>query len=112
MHLHTLITSSLLSLTLAAPLTKRFVESTPWRLSNIRAFTASPGPTGVSSITFHFCDTNAGLELETECSRYLAPGSGRSPIDPDTFYPCANNTVGFKYTGREIVVQRTYIDPS
>lgn len=118
----TLALTTLVSLASAAPtpvsndptpvLAKRFVEETPWHLANVRAFTANPGPSGVSSFSFHFCDTNTGIELETECSRYLPPGSGRSPIDPDNYYPCNNNTVGFKYTGDALYIQRSYHDLS
>ena len=34
--------------------------------------------------------------------RSLPPGSGRSPIDPDTYYPCEQATVLFKYLGDSI----------
>ncbi|TKA79394.1 hypothetical protein B0A49_02611 [Cryomyces minteri] len=100
MRLAALASSTLFTLATAAPvLEKRFVEETPWHLTKFFAFTAAPGPDGVSAISFHFCDTNAGIEVETECSRTLPPGSGRSPVDPDTYYPCKNATVRFQFKG-------------
>lgn len=93
-------------------LQKRFQEAIPWELSNIAVFNAALGPSGVSLISFHFCDTNTGIELETECSREMAPGSGQSVIDPDNYYPCNNSTVSFAYTGTALFIHRSYIDPA
>ncbi|TKA65127.1 hypothetical protein B0A49_08185 [Cryomyces minteri] len=113
MRLAALASSTLFTLATAVPvLETRFVEETPWHLTKFFAFTAAPGPDGVSAISFHFCDTNAGIEMETECSRTLPPGSGRSPVDPDTYYPCKNATVRFQFKGDTIDVARSYKDSS
>ncbi|KAK4985750.1 hypothetical protein LTR66_001427 [Elasticomyces elasticus] len=112
-----LLLASLLAIPIvsAAPthaLRPRFIEETPWRLSDIAAFEAAPGPSGVSSISFHFCDTNTGIEIETDCSRYLTPGSGASAVDPDNYYSCDDPSVAFKFLGDSIAVERIYKDPS
>lgn len=87
------------------------IEENPWTVSNLSAFDAAPGPSGVSYISFHFCDTNTGLQLDTTCSRYLAAGSGQSPIDPDNYYQCGSDYVRFIYSGDTLQLERSYTDP-
>ncbi|KAL2353010.1 hypothetical protein BJ546DRAFT_951493 [Cryomyces antarcticus] len=75
MRLATLASSTIFTLTIAAPvLQKRFIEETPWHLTKFFAFTAAPGPDGVSAISFHFCDTNAGIEIRPSAHARYRPG--------------------------------------
>jgi len=115
------------------PQTKRctpLLENTPWTISNLIAFQAtvpastqnSTSPSNTSSsttppssssyITFHFCDTNPGLELETTCTRLIPSGSGAqaSVIDPGTYYPCDSNEVRFIYSGASLTLERSFED--
>ncbi|KAK5126797.1 hypothetical protein LTR85_009731 [Meristemomyces frigidus] len=114
-----LLVLSLLGMTFAAPTPTEeaattttchaLIEETPWTITSLTAFDAAPGYNG-SFVTFHFCDVNAGLELDTDCSRYLPSGSSRSPIDPDTYYPCDSNDVQFIYAGSSLTIERSYVD--
>lgn len=85
------------------------LENTPWLLTNLTAFDPSPGHNG-SFISFHFCDTNPGLELETTCSRRLNRFSSKSPVDADTYYACDDETVRFVYAGESLTVKRAFRD--
>lgn len=90
---------------------KAKVENKPWQLTHIAAFEADPNlPTGISSISFDFCDTNKGLELQTRCEYNLPMHSGLGPIDHDNYHRCNNQDVQFKYEGTNITVSRTYKD--
>ncbi|KAK4545495.1 hypothetical protein LTR36_002845 [Oleoguttula mirabilis] len=111
---------ALLSIALAAPTPTNaasattttchaLIEQTPWTISNLTAFDAAPGYNG-SYVSFHFCDVNDGLELETDCSRYLPKGSSRSPIDPATYYDCGSNEVRFIYAGSSLIIERSFVD--
>lgn len=96
----------------AAPVVeKRLSEDKPWTLSDISVFTANKESPATSYINFQFKDVNKGLELTTQCSHFVLPGSGEN-IAAGTTYPCANSTVGFSYTGAQFKVQRTYRDDS
>ncbi|KAK3636745.1 hypothetical protein LTR56_014047 [Elasticomyces elasticus] len=86
------------------------VENTPWTISNITAFEAAAGSASESYISFHFCDVNPGLELETMCSRTVAAGSGGSLRDP-AYYACEGNEVRFIYSGTSLSLERSYTDP-
>jgi hypothetical protein len=96
---------ALLGRVTALPLLKRLVENEPWHLANLAIFT-STSDTKNSSISFDLVDNNARLQLETTCSRSIL-GSIK---DPNAFYPCTNNTLAFRWDGRTLRVQRTYID--
>ncbi|KAI6887113.1 hypothetical protein KC360_g6418 [Hortaea werneckii] len=103
------------------------IENTPWLLTNTTHFvpsllpfqnhsnstttTTSSSPTRSSSssasaalgfISFHFRDTNRGLELETRCFRTLPRYYGSSSeVDPKpggTYFPCEDGRVRFAYT--------------
>ncbi|TKA36319.1 hypothetical protein B0A54_13253 [Friedmanniomyces endolithicus] len=109
------------------------LENTPWTISHLVAFQAAvqnststpPSPSNTSSstnptpgssyITFHFCDTNPGLELETTCTRLITPGNPSSGppasvIDPGTYYPCDSNEVRFIYSGARLTLERSFVD--
>ncbi|KAK3627645.1 hypothetical protein LTR56_019097 [Elasticomyces elasticus] len=107
--------SALLSVVYALPLSNTttchaLVENTPWTISNITAFEAAAGSSSESYISFHFCDVNPGLELETTCSRMVAAGSGGSLRD-STYYACEGNEVRFIYSGTSLSLERSYTDP-
>ncbi|RMY66874.1 hypothetical protein D0863_08161 [Hortaea werneckii] len=85
------------------------IENTPWLLTNITHFVPSlpsqnnsnSNSTSSSSfsaysafISFHFRDTNPGLELETQCFRTLPK---RSETNPGTYSPCEDGRVRFAY---------------
>ncbi|KAI7501084.1 hypothetical protein KC347_g9246, partial [Hortaea werneckii] len=102
------------------------IENTPWLLTNTTHFvpsllpfqnhsnstttTSSSSPTRSSSssasaalgfISFHFRDTNRGLELETRCSRILPRHFGSSEVEPKsdgTYFPCEDGRVRFAFT--------------
>lgn len=107
---------SLLSLAIAAPTSihdtpsrveKRFAESTPWILSDVKVFEAKAKSNLNSTISFHFCDVNTGLKMDTECSR-----SAHTIVDSANYYFCNNNTVQFIFSGDNIQIARLYTDPS
>lgn len=85
------------------------LENDPWTLSNIYAFDAFASSNQSSVLFFHFCDTNTGLEMDTDCTRTIAPGGG-STISPGTYYECNNNTVRYIYDGASISIERSYVD--
>ncbi|KAK4574322.1 hypothetical protein LTR86_002083 [Recurvomyces mirabilis] len=110
MFIHFLLAT--ITLTLAAPTPSNCpVEDTPWDIRDLVAFQAAPGANAASYIKLHFCDQNTGLELETECSRTLAVGSSDSPIDTETWYPCDNADVRFKYGGDTVWIERAFTSP-
>ncbi|KAK4888337.1 hypothetical protein LTR27_012746 [Elasticomyces elasticus] len=107
--------SALLSVVYALPLSNTttchaLVENTPWTISNITAFEAAARSASESYISFHFCDVNPGLELETTCSRTVAAGSGGSLRD-SAYYACEGNEVRFVYSGTSLSLERSYTDP-
>lgn len=86
------------------------VENTPWTISDLTAFEAASNSSALSYISFHFCDVNPGLELETTCLRTIAPGTSASVIDPSTYYACNGNEVRFIYAGGSLSLERSYDD--
>ncbi|KAI7489983.1 hypothetical protein KC351_g915, partial [Hortaea werneckii] len=105
------------------------IENTPWLLTNITHFTPSfpsenhtnstnsttaPSSSSLTNssssssasgfISFHFHDTNKGLELETRCFRTFPPHDRHSTSEVDdkpgggTYYPCEDGRVRFAYT--------------
>jgi len=87
------------------------LENNPWRISNLTAFSAARHPAGSSYVSFHFCDTNPGLELDTMCTRRLPKGSTDSCEDPNNYYVCDNDDVQFMYDGESLTLERVIIDP-
>ncbi|KAI7369906.1 hypothetical protein KC354_g1595 [Hortaea werneckii] len=97
------------------------IENHPWLLTNITHFVPSlpsqnhSNSTSSSSsspssafISFHFRDTNQGLELETRCFRTLPK---RSETNPGTYFPCEDGRVRFAYVaGEELKVGRVHRD--
>jgi len=73
----------------------------------LTSFEAASGHDG-SFVSFHFCDTNRGLELDAECSRTVS--AGESCIDPDNYYACEGNQVRFIYSGTSLRIERSYVD--
>lgn len=104
---------ALLGLAAAAPINPKrcnyLLENDPWAISDFTAFTATQG--GISYISFHFTDTNNGLELKTTCSRHLPKGSDESIEDPDNYYKCHNDDVQFMYSGDKLTISRSITDP-
>ena len=106
---------ALLSLISAAPTSTgsssasctALVENEAWIITNLTSFEAAPGHDG-SFVSFHFCDTNVGLELDAECSRTVS--AGNSCIDPNNYYQCDNNNVRFIYSGTSLRIERAYVD--
>ncbi|KAI6803968.1 hypothetical protein KC361_g478, partial [Hortaea werneckii] len=71
-------------------------SSSPTRSSSSSSASAALGP-----ISFHFRDTNRGLELETRCSRILPRHFGSSEVEPKsdgTYFPCEDGRVRFAFT--------------
>lgn len=92
-------------------------ESTPWKLSNILAYeTATPAnettnSTQPSSISFHFSDTNPGLQIETDCSRTVEAGGN---LYDGEWYLCDNKTVRLAWaltSDKTIQIQKGWDDP-
>jgi hypothetical protein len=103
---------ALLPVVFSTPITPRATDPscpgpTSFQINGFGAFTAAPGPTGVSFVAFTFLDSATGVE--TSCERQLPPGSGRSPADPDHYYPCNNTAVEFMYgAGNLFSVKETF----
>lgn len=104
--MHFLPIISMVSLALAAPHTKRqSCVDQQWAVQGFSSFTADPGPTGVSHISFTFVDPNTGTS--SACSRSLADGSGKSPADPDNFYSCQDPKMQYKFDGKKLTLKHT-----
>ncbi|MCJ1250552.1 hypothetical protein MMC30_007780 [Trapelia coarctata] len=98
-----------LPLILTTPISPRAACTPPtsFQINSFGAFTAAPGPTGVSFVAFTFLDSATGID--TSCERQLPPGSGRSPEDPDHYYACNNTAVHFLYgTGNLLSVRERF----
>jgi len=102
-----------LTIAFTAPTTKRcdaLIEQSPWIVTNLVAFEAAATSQNESRISFGFCDTNKGLELDTNCSRTVAPGSRQSIVD-GAYYTCENDDVRFIWSGDQLSLERSYEDP-
>lgn len=109
--MHLLPFISMISLALAVPHTKRqSCVGQDWLVRGFSSFTADPGPTGVSYISFTFGDSNTETNTDNSslCSRSLAPGSGQSPADPDNFYPCEDPEMQYKFDGKKLTLKHTF----
>lgn len=62
---------------------------------------------GESFIDFYFCDSNEGLELEMECTRF----TNGSLADDEKFFPCDQRGVVFRFDGKSLEIQRAYKSP-
>jgi hypothetical protein len=109
MYLSTILVSLSLTIALAAP-TRRAAscaQPTSWQINGLSAFTAAPGPDGISNIFFELVDSVTGVV--TTCERALPPGSGRSPEDPDNYYPCNDTAVEYLFgTGNLLALKETF----
>ena len=85
----------------------------PWILTDITLFTPT-NQSGVAdnsthgTISFHFCDRNARLQLGTDCSGTVI--DGYCGADDGGYVLCQNSRVAFKLEGNAIYVERGYID--
>ncbi|MCJ1400711.1 hypothetical protein MMC11_003919 [Xylographa trunciseda] len=103
-----LLLLSLLPLALTTPLAPLSCPTpSSFLVSGFNAFTAAPGPTGISAISFTLYDSLTNVR--TLCQRELSPGSGRSPVDPDHFYNCANSQVQFLYSGSGLALTEEFV---
>ncbi|KAL2035799.1 hypothetical protein VTO58DRAFT_101717 [Aureobasidium pullulans] len=84
--------ATLLTSVAALPHQKRLAESEPWHLSRLAVFTGFNGAKN-SSIAFNLVDNNAGLQMNTTCSRSVLG----SVEDSNNFYPCANRDLNFRW---------------
>ena len=82
----------------------------PWILSDIAVYTPEEGATGQQGyISFHFCDVNEGLQLDTNCSGPMI--NGACDGGDGGYVSCGNNTVAFKFDANQMMwVERVYID--
>lgn len=100
---------SLLSVAVANPVHSPracFPDPTSFVVSRFVAFTASTGPNDTSAVTFLASDSTTGIS--TRCQRESTPGAGISPADPDHWYPCANSSMEFLWTGHDVGVREKY----
>ncbi|THX47586.1 hypothetical protein D6D06_09542 [Aureobasidium pullulans] len=97
--------ATLLTSVAALPHQKRLAESEPWHLSRLAVFTGFNGAKN-SSIAFNLVDNNAGLQMNTTCSRSVLG----SVEDSNNFYPCANRDLNFRWDGTTLRLQRYYKD--
>ncbi|TIA46326.1 hypothetical protein D6C79_05260 [Aureobasidium pullulans] len=97
--------ATLLTSVAALPHQKRLAESEPWHLSRLAVFTGFNGAKN-SSIAFNLVDNNAGLQMNTTCSRSVLG----SVEDPNNFFPCANRDLNFRWDGTTLRLQRYYKD--
>lgn len=86
------------------------IEDHPWTLSNLAVVNAPADSPIASSISFNFCSTNPGLQLETQCNYSMAIGSGARPEQAGGYHACGNATVRFRYAVGRVDVERAYID--
>jgi len=96
----TLVLFALACHALAVPTSPRLaarVLPQNWTITKFRSFEASPGPEGVSDVSFGF--SCAATNTTAQCGRSIPAGSGSSAVDPDHFYSCDNGDVGFKFGG-------------
>lgn len=114
--------SSFLAFTTAAPTpTSTAASSTatschaktfdlPWTLTDITLYRATGQDPDKShaAISFHFCDTNSGLEMETDCSGVVI--GDKSEEDDGGYVLCANPEVGFKMSSDLIMMTRAFLD--
>ena len=94
------------------PSPSKIGEYAPWQVSTITGFYARKGTHEASYINFFFEDTNEGLGLSTQCSRFILPTSKDQLKDASAYVACQNNTVGFAFGGNEILIRRSWTDPA
>lgn len=101
-------TSSALSSTEAACQAKAFNK--PWTLRDITIYEAAgqDSKNGNGAISFQFCDTNSGLEMETACSGTVI--NNISQGNDNGYVICANDTVSFKLESKTIMITRAFLD--
>ena len=82
----------------------------PWILTDIAVSTPEPSTKGQRGyISFHFCDSNQGLELDTNCSGPMSNGVCEN--GDGGYVSCLNNTVAFKFDASKMIwVTRVFID--
>lgn len=82
----------------------------PWTLTDITLYRESGQHPNKShaAISFHFCDTNRGLEMETNCSGVVI--GDKSEEDDGGYVLCSNPEVGFKMSSDLIMMTRAFLD--
>lgn len=82
----------------------------PWTLSDITIYKAAGQDSSNThaAISFHFCDENEGLQMDTDCSGTVI--NDRCEGDDGGYVLCANETVGFKLASDLIMMERAYLD--
>ena len=82
----------------------------PWTLSDITIYKAAgQHPDNQhGAISFHFCDYNNGLRMETDCAGTVI--NDRCEGNDGGYVHCANETVAFKFAPDLIMMERAFID--
>ena len=110
MHFSTILL--LLPLALAAPALVRRAGTgcsnapSSFQINGFGVFTASPGPSSYSHISFEVI--GSASNVSTQCGRSLPPGSGRSAADPDHYYSCSNANVTYLWDGSHLAVTEIF----
>ncbi|KAM0717069.1 hypothetical protein Q7P37_006921 [Cladosporium fusiforme] len=86
------------------------IEQTPWLITNLKVFVASPESPSSSSLSFHIVDANPGLEFETNCEITMPIGTGARPDQAEGWHPCEVGHVYFLFQPGELQVKRGYKD--
>jgi len=86
------------------------VETAPWLVTGIIVYNAKPASPVGSSIQFHVCDTNPGLEFSTACNMTMPAGTGSKPEDTHRWYSCDDKSVRFLFQPKNLQLSRSYDD--
>lgn len=81
-----------------------------WTLTNITIYKEAGQQSGNehAAMSFHFCDTNTGLELDTDCSGTVV--NDRCEGEDGGYVFCNNDDVSFKFSSGLVMMNRYYID--
>lgn len=82
----------------------------PWSLTNITIYKAADQKSGSeqAAISFHFCDSNSNLELDTDCSGTVV--NDRCEGEDGGYVLCDNDDVSFKFASSLVMLTRYYTD--
>ena len=79
----------------------------PWILRDITITRPSSGSKD-GNISFHFCDPNDGLQMDTTCDGTIVNDACEG--DDGAYVLCQEQHIGFKLSSDLIMLERAYID--
>lgn len=88
---------------------KAKVFNKPWLVTDITVWEPTVGSVSkVGQITFHFCDPNDRLQMETDCIGEVTNGTCEG--QDSGYVSCKNTNVAFKLDAGQILLERNFID--